>query len=224
MFESLKINELPESNVGIIRKPSNTRPTIWLVEENGVQAAVKDFSRNGFFFRNVVGRFLIWRERKAYSKLKGIQGIPRLYRVIEGLALVLEHIPGKNVEELEDSYKIPSAFYEALEDLVGRFHKLGIAHCDLKRAPNIMVGPNGDPYVVDWSASISAKEFSLFPLNLIYEQFIFDDLKALIKLKMRHSPETVTRRERIEYQHMTKAEKLLRPIRDKLRSVLKKIA
>ena len=108
MFESLKINELPESNVGIIRKPSNTRPTIWLVEENGVQAAVKDFSRNGFFFRNVVGRFLIWRERKAYSKLKGIQGIPRLYRVIEGLALVLEHIPGKNVEELKVEWGTPT--------------------------------------------------------------------------------------------------------------------
>ena len=62
----------------IFRKPTSTRPAIWLLEEDGKRAIMKDFSPNRFLYRNFVGRFLLWREEKAYRKLEGIQGIPDL--------------------------------------------------------------------------------------------------------------------------------------------------
>ena len=101
MFDSIKISDLPENQFHILRPPSSTRPTIWLAEEKGIRAIIKDFRANGFFFRNIVGRFLVWRESKAYKKLRGIKGIPTLYRVIDGLALVVEDIPSRNLENLE---------------------------------------------------------------------------------------------------------------------------
>ena len=98
MFETLKLCDLPGKQCGVLRRPSNTRPTIWIVEENGMRAVVKDFSANRFLFRNTVGRFLVWRERRAYGKLKNLRGVPDLYRVIDGLALVIEKIPASNAE------------------------------------------------------------------------------------------------------------------------------
>ena len=224
MFESLKLAELPKIQCGILRKPSSTRPTIWIVEEKDVRAIVKDYSTSKFLFRNSVGRFLVWRESKAYRKMKNLKGIPKLYLVIDGLALVMEEITGRNLEELEDRMEIPQAFFDALKDLVAGFHKMGLAHCDLKRAPNTLLGNDGLPYIIDWGASISEREFRLFPLDLIYRRFLRDDYVAIIKMKLRHTPGAVTPKEREFYKYRSGPEKMLRGIRDRLRDILQKIA
>jgi serine/threonine protein kinase len=222
MFDDLKLSDLITKNSGMLRASSSTRPAIWIVEENGVRAVAKDFSRNKFFFRNTVGRFLIWRERKAYRKLRGITGVPLLYRVIHGLALVTEEIPGRNLENLEKEIKIPDSFFEAMKELVTRIHDRGLAHCDLKRAPNTILGDNGLPYIIDWAASISEKEFSIPPLSLIYRRFKLDDHMAITKLKLRHSPETISPEGLAHYNYRSWGERLIRAIRDWLREVLQK--
>ena len=223
MFDSLKLSDLNERHCGVLRKDSSTRPMIWLVEENGVRAVVKDFSTKKFLFRNTVGRFLVWREGKAYKRLNHIQGVPSLYRIIDGLALVIEEIPGRSLENLEKEMKLPDTFFDALEDLVASFHKRGMAHCDLKRAANTLIGHDGRPYVIDWGASISETEFRISPLNLIYQRFLLDDTMAIIKLKLRHIPESVTPKERDLYTHRSGAERLLRNFRDRLRDFFQKI-
>lgn len=222
-FDSLKLSDLPRRQCGVVRKPSSTRPTLWVVEENGVRAVVKDYSTNKFFYRNTVGRFLIWRESKAYRRLRDLKGVPTFYGVIDGLALIIEEIPGKSIEGLEKEEKLSEAFFEELRGLVERFHSCGLAHCDLKRAPNILLGHDGKPYIVDWSASISKRQFRIFPLNLIYERFLLDDFNAIIKIQLRHSPDSVSTEEKRRYYHRGKGEKLIRAIRDRLRELLQKL-
>jgi tRNA A-37 threonylcarbamoyl transferase component Bud32 len=224
MFDSLKLSDIPERQCGILRPHSSTRPMICVVEENGVRAVVKDFSTGRFLFRNTVGRFLVWREAKAYRRLENIKGVPALYRIIDGLALVIEEIPSTNLESLETETKLPDRFFDALKDLVDRCHNRGLAHCDLKRAPNTLVGHDGLPYVIDWGASISESEFRVFPLNHIYRRFLLDDHMAIIKLKLRHAPEAVSREERKRYNYRSGAEKFIRTIRDRLREILQKVA
>jgi len=224
MFESLKISDLPHRNLGVLREPSSTRPTLWLVEENGMRAVVKDYSSNRFLYRNTIGRFLLWRERKAYRKLKGIKGIPICYRVIDGLALVIEEIPGRNIEGLENEGGLSEEFFNQLQEVLEKVHSRGLVHCDLKRAPNTLLGDDRRPYLVDWSASISEREFRFFPLNLIYQRFLQDDLNAITKMKLRHCPQSVTPEEARRYFHRSKTEETIRSVRDKLRNWLQRIA
>jgi len=224
LFETLTLRDLPARKRGTLRAPSSTRPAIWIVEENGVRAVVKDFSVNKILFRNTVGRFLIWREEKAYRRLKGIRGVPALYQILDGLALVFEEIPGRSLENLEREVQLPESFFLFLKELVAHCHKRGLAHCDLKRAPNTLLGDDGYPYIVDWAASISETEFRLPLLNRIYRRFVLDDQMAVIKLKLRHSPETVTPEERDRYAYRSRGEKLIRRIRDRLRDLLQKAA
>jgi len=223
MFDELKLSDLPKKQCGIVRAPSSTRPAIRVVEENGVRAVVKDYSANRFVFRNTVGRFLVWRESKAFRKLKGLRGVPTLYRVIDGLALVIEEIPGRSLENLEKEVRLPESFFFALKTLVDEFHKRGVAHCDLKRAPNTLLGDDGQPYVIDWGASIFEGEFRISPLDLIFRRFILDDYMAIIKLKLRHIPDAVSREERDQCNYRSSGEILIRAIRDRLRQFLQKI-
>ena len=224
MFESLKISDLPHRNLGVLRKPSSTRPTLWLVEENGMRAVVKDYSSNRFLYRNTIGRFLLWREHKAYRRLKGLKGIPTCYRVIDGLALVIEEISGRNIEGLENEEGLSEEFFNQLQEVVEKVHSRGIAHCDLKRAPNILLGHDDRPYLVDWSASISEREFRFFPLNLIYQRFLQDDLNAITKMKLRLCPQSVSPEEARRYFHRSRTEEMIRSVRDKFRNWLQRIA
>ncbi len=224
MFETLRLSNLREKSGCMLRPPSSTRPAIWTVDEEGLRAVVKDFSGNRFLFRNTVGRFLVWREAKAYRKLKGTEGVPAWYRVVDGIALVVQEIPGRSLENLEREMKLPEAFFDELKELVTRFHMRGLAHCDLKRAANTLLGDDGRPYIVDWAASISETEFRFPPLRLIYRRFLLDDQMAVIKLKLRHSPETVSLEERARYAYRTSGEKLIRGIRDRLREILQNVA
>lgn len=224
MFESLKLSEISGRRCEKLREPSSTRPALWVVEEKGVKAVVKDYSVNGYFYRNIIGRFLIWRERRAYKKLKGLKGVPVFYRVIDGLALVIEKIPGKNMEGLKKNERIAEDFFIKLRDLVESFHQRGLVHCDLKRAPNILIDQHGDPYLVDWSASIAKKEFGVFPLSCIYQRFLMDDLNGIIKIQLRHCPDKINHEDKQRYYYRSRIEKFIRGIRDSLRNFLQKVA
>jgi len=223
MLEFLKLSSLIETHCGVLRHSSNTRPVIWVIEEKGVRAIVKDFSNNRFLYRNIIGKFLIWRERRAYKTLKGLKGIPACYGVIDGLALILEEIPSRPLKKHNKNIKLSDTFFDELKNIVDSFHKRGLAHCDLKNGANVLVGRDGRPYIVDWSASISEKEFRFFPLNRIYLRFVLDDRFAIIKLKMRYAPETLTLEEKRQYAQQSPMERGVRGIRDRLRKILKKI-
>ena len=222
MFHDLKLADLQKVNCGVLRESSNTRPIIWVIEKDGIRAVVKDFSRNRFLFRHIVGRFLIWREAKAYGKLAGIRGVPAFYGVIEGLALAVAEIPGRSLENLEKEVLLPFHFFDAMETLVGAVHQRGVAHCDLKRAPNTLLGADGMPYIVDWAASISRSELWLPPLPMVFGRFMLDDEMAIVKLALRHCPHWVSPGRKARYHYRSRGEKMIRAVRDKLRELLQK--
>jgi len=224
MFESFTLQELPRRQKAILRPASPTRPALRVIEEDGVRAVVKDFSTNRFLFRHLAGRFLVWRESRAYRQVAGLDGVPRVYRVIKGLALVLEHIPGTSLSDLEKPSDLPEGFFEACEELVSRVHARGAAHCDLKREPNILVGTDGRPYFVDWAAAILQRECRFFPLNRVYARFFKDDELAIIKHKRKHCPGKVSSREAARLEYRSGPEKAVRALRDRLRNLLKRIS
>jgi RIO-like serine/threonine protein kinase len=224
MFTSIKPSDMPELQSGILRDSASTRPVLRVIEEKGNEAVVKDFSVNSFIFRNLAGRFLTWREKKAYRKLKGMQGIPVLYGAMKGPALVMEKIHGKSLNTAHQAGGIPQEFYAALVSLLDAIHNAGLAHCDLKREPNIIMGDDGKPYIVDWSASISKSEFGIFPLSLIFKRFVRDDLNAVVKIKLKYNPELVTTEEKARYMDRGSFERVIRDLRDRSRRLLKKIA
>jgi serine/threonine protein kinase len=223
-LERLRLSDLKSNPRALVRAASSTRPAVWVTEVCGKRMVVKDFSDNGFLFRNTVGRFLIWRESRAYGILEGIEGVPECYGTLQGLSLLTEEIPGNGMEKWKKHGRLPEGFFNDLHGLLEGCHHRGIAHCDLKRSANVILGHDGRPYIIDWAASISEKEFRFYPLNRIYRRFVLDDHMAVIKLQLRHEPETVTLEDRERYAHRGIGEKIVRSLRNRLRSLLQKIA
>ena len=61
-----------------------------------MRAVTNDYCTNKFLFRNTAGRFLVWGEDKAYKTLKDIKGMLTSCRAIDGLALRMNLIPGRD--------------------------------------------------------------------------------------------------------------------------------
>jgi predicted Ser/Thr protein kinase len=207
-----------------LRPSTNTRPALWLLERGNRGFVIKDYRGQGFVFRHTVGRFLVWREAKAFRRLRGVRGVPAFYGTEGGLVLIMEAIPGRPVEGLEHEQALSCEFFEKLRNVVRAFHARGIAHCDLKRAPNILLGRNGEPYVVDWSAAITASELRIFPLNLIYRRFLVDDFNAVVKLQLRHAPDDISPQELRRYRSRGRIERIVRRFRDRSRELLQRVA
>ena len=208
----------------MVRAHSSTSPVVWRFDEAGKTYILKDFSRNRFLYRNIIGRFLLWREYRALSAFAGISGVPKIIEFIKGRAIITEEIKGKSLKNLDQEKKLPESFFEELKNLIDIIHDNGVAHCDLKSFGNIIEGEDGKPYIIDWGAAIQKKEFFIPPLNLIYERFLLDDYMAIIKIKLDHIPEKVTEEELLVYNNRSSAEKIIRKIRDRLRFLLKKVA
>jgi serine/threonine protein kinase len=150
--------------------------------------------------------------------------VPELFGVVGGLALVIEEVQGRSIEGHEKKERLPVQFFESLRELVEQIHRRGLCHCDLKRAANVLVGEDGSPYLVDWSAAILEREFRFFPARLIYNRFLLDDRYAVIKLQLRHCPEAIPPEALRRYEKRSGAERAVRTLRDRARSLLQKVA
>jgi serine/threonine protein kinase len=207
----------------IIRKPAGTKPAVYLLERARDRVVVKDYGANNALFRNTAGRILVLREKKAYKRLGTMPGIPAFLGTTDRFSLALGFIKGCTLEELERKTRPKEEFFKELEKLIEEVHKKGVAHCDLKRAANIIVGEGGMPFIVDWGTSVSTNECRLFPLSFLYRRMLADDNQAPTKFRLRSSPHLVSQEARNKYLNRGIPELTVRFVRNLIRSILKKI-
>ena len=125
---------------------------------------------------------LLRREAAVYARLGGIAGIPRSFGLV-GDGLALEHVAGPSLREHEPRIGDRDAFFAKLLATIEAMHAAGIAHGDLKRKDNIIVGAGEQPYLIDFGIAVrrSAR-------NRVFNRCVFDplkqmDLNAWVKLK-----------------------------------------
>lgn len=128
-------------------------------------------------------RALLQREHAVYEKLAGIVGIPRCFGLIGGERLVLEYVSGPSLREHEAQMADRTAFFGKLLTTVQAMHAAGVAHGDLKRKDNIIVGPGERPYLVDFGIAARRSATSAPWNSYAFEPLVQMDMNAWIKLK-----------------------------------------
>ena len=190
-LQDLSHRELREHIVRTFRRGGGSRPDVLLVRVNGEEAVLKDYSRADPWFRRLVGPMSVRREARALRQLDGARGVPRLLRVVDREALLLEYIPGTSTREVPPGGLTPQ-FFKRFYRLVERLHEHGVAHCDLRSRGNVLVGIDGEPYVVDFVAHFRRGRPWNLPARWMYEKFCEADRVAVARLKRSHAPELLT--------------------------------
>ena len=196
-LEKLSRREIEENTTQYLRTAAGMRPDLRLVELGGRKIVAKDFKRSDFLFRIIVSPILVRREFGAMRNLTGVKSVPRLLGRIDRYALAMEHIPGTSLEHIKPGV-LDNKFYADLRKAVDEMHASGIAHCDLRSRGNVMIGDDGQPYLVDFAACVfRGRGINPF-FRWLFRQFVIADDNAVLLIKRRLSPELLTDQEKAE--------------------------
>lgn len=163
--------------------------------EDGGLALLKDFSRLRDPLRRTIGRMAARRERRAYERLTGLEGIPRLLGVPGPSSLLFERAEGASLTDRR-SVRDPRVFVDRLEGLIARVHARGVSHGEVRLA-NVLVGPADEPWLVDFA---TATIVDLPGSSLLFRVQCRLDRYGWIRIKQHLLPGSLTPAERDEEQ------------------------
>jgi serine/threonine protein kinase len=134
----------------------------------------------------LAARATVAREHLIYERLRGVPGVARSFGLLDGRHLILEHIEGPSLKDSASIIGDREAFFDKLLATIIAMHEAGVAHGDLKRKYNVLIGPDETPYVIDFGIACIRKTG---PFNRWwFEWFRQMDLNAYIKLKYGRRP------------------------------------
>jgi serine/threonine protein kinase len=148
----------------------------------------------------LLGRRTLRREARLYDGLRGVPGIPRCYGLIRGRYLALEHIAGPSLRVFAEPFADRERFYARLLRTLDAMHAAGVAHGDLKRKNNILVGPGEQPYVIDFGIAWRRTPRSSFWKRRVFAWVEQMDYNAWIKHKYGRAPQGMTPQDAARYR------------------------
>jgi len=193
MLRDLTYDQAISHREKVLIKGRFSKADVFIANSAGRRFIVKDFSKKGFWERNLIGRIVIDREARAYAALADIDGLPSHFKLLSPYAIAIEYLEGKDLGGLGRGEIGPGVVLQ-IERIVDELHEHGWVHLDLHRRTNIML-IDGKVFVVDLASSLHAGNIPLIGRYLTRLIGIADRL-SLIKMKAIFSPELMTARER----------------------------
>lgn len=187
-WSDYSLEELRKHAIASYRQGGGSRPDVLVIEIDGQQAVLKDHNKTDKAFSIIVAPLLVWRETKALTKLKQIDGIPELFMVPDKRSILMEHIPAEQIVKLDKIKPDWEDFYPRLVALIEKMHATGVAHCDLRSPTNTLITAQGEPVLVDLVACYCKGENWNIISNWIFGLFCKVDLSAVTKLKSKTAP------------------------------------
>lgn len=143
-----------------------------------------------------LGRALAAREAWFYSRLDDLPGVPRFLGRVGDTGLLHAFVPGHPLGRDEG---VRDSFFVRLAVLLRALHARGMAYVDLNKRQNILVGDDGNPYLIDFQVSLSVPPVGwgrIWPLAWLLRRFQQADVYHCLKHKRRLRPDQLTEDER----------------------------
>ena len=176
------------------RQAHGSRPDVLLINIDGDEAVLKDYSHSDTWFRRLIAPLLVVREVRSLKKLDGVVGIPRLYHVYNRLSFLIQSVNGIAASQMQKDI-LENEFFERMNKVLDEVHDRGVTHCDLRSAGNTLITEDHQPWLVDFVASIHQSSRWNFIGRWIFEQFVEADYGAVLKLKKRLAEQYLTQEE-----------------------------
>lgn len=143
---------------------------------------VKDFAAKTWWVR-LLGRLQVWREHRAYGRLGGVPGVPRLAGRVDAHALAIEKIEGRQLGKASDRREDGSARLARLRAVLERIHGVGLVHWDLRARENVLITPAGELFVIDFASAVWLRPGGLAH-RMLFPWLKRVDESALLKWKV----------------------------------------
>jgi hypothetical protein len=165
-----------------------------LYEKEAGKVVLKVHRQASFLFVPLewLGRLLAARECAAFTRLEGVEGIPKLIGRWGPTGVVREYIEGHSLTKGE---RVADDFHARLRLTIEAVHERGMAYVDLEKCENVLVGDDGRPYLFDFQISWYLPPRwggELWLARKMREWFQNGDRYHLVKLQRRTRPDQLS--------------------------------
>lgn len=194
---------LPDLPATILRDGRVANAVVKRVTAQGKEWTVKDFSSRPWWVRTFVGPWLIGRELKILSRLRGIDGIASESFRIDRQALAVRYVEGVNLHRANPA-DVTVDYLERLEALVKSMHARDVVHLDLRGQGNVVIRPDGTPGIIDFQSGLATTRMPGF-LRRLLEAL---DRSGVLKRWALFQPEAMGQARRDELERINRIRKL----------------
>lgn len=185
----------------VLRPARGAKPAILLVRHGGHRMIVKDFAGSAWLLRQLYGRWVVARECRIYRQLEGVRGVPALRGRLDAFAFAVDYVEGHDLKRLRRG-DLRAETFDRLARLFDRLHARGVVHLDAHQKTNVVLGPHGEPHLVDFATAV-ALGTSWLARRVLVPFLGRADWRGVLKLKARYCPDALTpdeaRRWRLAY-------------------------
>lgn len=221
-LSDLSLLELRQTVREVYRRGGGSRPDVLLIGVDDKLAVLKDHGACDPWFARVLGPLLAGRESRTLQRLHGTRGVPALLGRPDSRSLLIEHVHATSLANGAEGTDW-LVFFKRMDGLLAEMHARGIAHCDLRSPFNTMISEGGEPFIVDFVASLSRGRPWNIVANWLFTHFVRADEEAVIKLKMSVAPELVSEQEYARYSSRSGLERTARWIGSGVRTLSRKL-
>jgi predicted Ser/Thr protein kinase len=148
----------------------------------------------------LLGRYALRREHRVYVRLQGVPGVPRCHGLLDDKHLVLDYLPGPSLRAHDAQVRDRERFFAGLLASIEAMHAAGVAHGDLKRKNNIVVGPDERPYIIDFGVARLREPGGKGRGGPVFEWVRQTDYNAWAKLKYRRRMDAIAPEDAARYR------------------------
>lgn len=148
-----------------------------------------------------LGRWLAAREADRLERLAPLGAIPAPCGPVKVDGCEQRHAVAHVYVEgqpLRARQRMPDSFYRRLQAILAEMHQQGIAYVDLNKPENIIVGRDGQPYLIDFQISFRLPEGrwgESWPLQALFRMLCASDLYHIRKHELKANWKTLSREE-----------------------------
>jgi predicted Ser/Thr protein kinase len=150
-----------------------------LFEGDGLRLVIKSAMGRGAIRR--ARQATLEREYSAYLRLRGVEGVPTCFGLLNQRYLVMEFIDGNPYRDAD--FQDRDRWFAELLDVIRSFHLRGVSHGDLKSKSNLIAGQDQKPFVIDFGTTFVYRD-GFHPVNnRLFEYGKQLDINAWVKHK-----------------------------------------
>ena len=132
-------------------------------------------------------------EKAIYSALAGIAGVPRWVGCVGETGFAAEYIDADPLDHVETP---PPGYFDRMRVILDAIHARGVAYIDANKRSNMLVGPDGQAFLVDFQISLGGRDDWPGPLRALRARVVrylqAKDIYYLCKHKRRLAPGELT--------------------------------